>query len=188
MNPLEWTDLSSGRKYDARIFTVSEIRRRSADGKEAGFTVLDSPDWVNIVAPVESGDGKVSFLMVRQFRHGSSRLTVEFPAGMVEPGEDPAAAAAREFEEETGYSAACFRLLGVCNPNPAFMKNKVYTFLAERAVPGREQRLDEHERIEVLTVPEEELWRNLGTGEFDNGIMLVAGFQYWRALKKKPNL
>lgn len=184
MNCLEWQDLFRSRKYDARIFTVEEVRRRSADGKEAGFTVLKSPDWVNIIAPVRSADGKRAFLMVRQFRHGSGRLTTEFPAGMIEPGEEPASAAAREFEEETGYTASSYRLIGVCNPNPAFMSNRVYTFLAETAVPSGIRHLDEHEMIDVLTVPEEVVLNCLGSEEFDNGIMLVAGFFYRRFIEK----
>lgn len=185
MDTLGWKDLSRVEKYDARIFTVDEVRRRSADGREGGFTVLKSPDWVNVIAPVRGGGGKRSFLMVRQFRHGSGHITVEFPAGMINPGEDPAAAAAREFEEETGYTASSYRLIGACNPNPAFMSNRVYTFLAEGAVPSGEQNLDEHEMIEVSVVPEEDVLNNLGIGEFDNGIMLIAGFFYCRYREKK---
>lgn len=185
MDALGWEDLSRAQKYDARIFTVDEVRRRSADGKEAGFTVLNSPDWVNVIAPVRGAGGESAFLMVRQFRHGSGRLTVEFPAGMINPGEDPLAAAAREFEEETGYTASSYRLIGVCNPNPAFMSNRVYTFLAEGAVPFGQQHLDEHERIGVTVVPEEDVLKGLGAGELDNGIMLIAGFFYCRYRQKK---
>lgn len=182
---LEWEDLTRNKRYDARIFTVEEVFRRSTDGKEAGFTVLRSPDWVNIIAPVRSADGKRAFLMVRQFRHGSGCITAEFPAGMINPGEEPAAAAAREFEEETGYTASSYRLIGVCNPNPAFMSNRVYTFLAEGAVPSGEQHLDEHEMIDVSMMPEEDVLNKLGTGELDNGIMLIAGFFYRRCRQKK---
>ena len=128
MNPLEWKEISRSTVYDGRIFTAETVVRESYDGKTASFTVLNAPDWVNIIAPVTGSDGVPLFLMVRQFRQGSGRLTVEFPAGTVEPGEDPLAAAAREFEEETGWRADRYRLLGFCNPNPAFMSNNVYTF------------------------------------------------------------
>ena len=88
MNPLEWKEISRSAVYDGRIFTAETVIRESYDGKTAPFTVLRAPDWVNIIAPVTAADGAPSFLMVRQFRQGSGRLTVEFPAGTVEPGED----------------------------------------------------------------------------------------------------
>ena len=185
MNPLEWKEISRSAVYDGRIFTAETVVRESYDGKTASFTVLNAPDWVNIIAPVTGSDGVPLFLMVRQFRQGSGRLTVEFPAGTVEPGEEPIAAAAREFEEETGWRADQYRLLGYCNPNPAFMNNNVYTFLAEGARPVSAQHLDEHESIDLVFLPEEELLQILGSGEADNGIMLVAAF--WYLKDKKAN-
>lgn len=184
MNVLEWNDLEKNAILETRIFSVEEIRRGSADGKEGRFTVLNAPDWVNVIAPITVA-GAQSFLMVRQFRHGSGRLTTEFPAGMVNPGEEPANAAAREFEEETGFRASAYRLIGVCNPNPAFMANRVFTFVAEEAAPSGKQQLDEHEKIEVVKVPAAEVFSRLGAAEFDNGIMLIAGFFYRRWVEQK---
>ena len=156
MNPLEWKEISRSAVYDGRIFTAETVIRESYDGKTAPFTVLRAPDWVNIIAPVTAADGAPSFLMVR------------------------------EFEEETGWRADRYRLLGFCNPNPAFMSNNVYTFLAEGARPVSAQHLDEHEAIDLVFLPEEQLLRTLGSGETDNGVMLIAAFWYLRAKKNEP--
>ena len=90
----------------------------SARGARGEFLVLEAPDWVNVVAVTRSGDGEDCFLMVRQFRHGAQMITTEFPAGLIEPGEDPLAAARRELEEETGYRAGKMTLIGKVSPNP----------------------------------------------------------------------
>ena len=64
--------------------------------------------------------------MVRQFRHGLGNVTLEIPGGIIEPGEEPAAAAVRELREESGYRAGRVRLLGSSNPNPALFGNRVH--------------------------------------------------------------
>ncbi len=61
--------------------------------------------------------------MVKQYRHGSDSITLEFPAGMVDPGEDAKETAKRELLEETGYTSQSIVLVGKVNPNPAFMTN-----------------------------------------------------------------
>ena len=74
--------------------------------------------------------------MVRQYRHGANRITLETPGGLVDPGETPAEAAAREMLEETGYQAREIISLGGINPNPAIFSNRLHAFpyRAERHV------------------------------------------------------
>ena len=110
--------------------------------------LVKAPDWVTVIVE-ENG----KFLTVEQFRYGACRDIVEFTCGMVEPGEDPEAAARRELEEETGIRLPDgFRLvkLGETNPNPAFMTNTMHYFYVDLngvsyAQVG--QKLDEHERL-----------------------------------------
>lgn len=111
--------------------------------------LVRAPDWVTVIA--EKG-GK--FLTVEQFRYGAGRIVVEFPCGMVEPEEDPEAAARRELEEETGIRVTDEKRLvklGETNPNPAFMTNTMHYFyvnLDNVSHVHTNQKLDEHERIE----------------------------------------
>ena len=110
--------------------------------------LVKAPDWVTVIVE-ENG----KFLTVEQFRYGARRDIVEFTCGMVEPGEDPEAAARRELEEETGIRLPDgLRLvkLGETNPNPAFMTNTMHYFYINLngvlyAQVG--QKLDEHERL-----------------------------------------
>ena len=111
--PRPWTTLESEPIQDCRVFSVRRIRTRSPrTGDAHDFFAIDSSDWVNVV-PI-TPDGRV--VMVRQYRHGAGELTLETPGGLVDPGETPAAAAARELLEETGYAADEIVSLGAVSP------------------------------------------------------------------------
>jgi ADP-ribose pyrophosphatase len=151
---LLWTVNSKEPLLDCRIFKVEETESVSSEGKKGKFVVLDAPDWAAIVPVIES-EGEKFFLMVRQFRHGSQTIGLEFPGGVVERGEDPETAVRRELLEETGYVAARVRKLGSVRPNPAFLNNEFHVFLAEGLERKGEQELDENESLNVEIVPSE---------------------------------
>ena len=177
---LMWEEESRTLSARCRIFDVYSVRKASAKGTSGSFFLLDAPEWVTVIPCIENPDGTRSFIMVRQFRHGSNSVTLEFPAGVVERGEEPVAAGRRELVEETGYEAAEALLLGSVNPNPAFMNNRTHVYLFDGLTLSGEQRFDEHEDIEVEFVPEDVAVARMGTGEFENGIMMIALGYYLR--------
>lgn len=171
---LDFEILDSRSVYATPIFDLKESRRRGPQGREGRFLLVDAPDWANVVAVTRDESGRECFLMVRQYRHGLGRAVWEFPGGMVDPGEDPAAAALRELEEETGWKAESLTLLGRTNPNPSFMTNTVTTFRAEALSPSGQRHLDENEFVRVGLRPVDEVLAQVGSGEYDHGIMLMA--------------
>lgn len=174
---LLWTPVSEKPIADHRIFSAVETERRSADGRSAHFIVLDAPDWA-IVVPTLTEGGREYFLMVRQYRHGSETLSLEFPGGVVERGEDPAEAALRELREETGYTAATIRLASSMSPNPAFMRNSLHVFIAEGLAFEGDQRLDENERIAVEKVGVGDVVAGFGRQPYGHALMATALF-FW---------
>jgi 8-oxo-dGTP pyrophosphatase MutT (NUDIX family) len=122
--------------------------------------------------------------MVRQYRHGSREVTLEIPGGIVDPGEDPAEAAARELIEETGYRAAGVRPLGSLNPNPALFGNRVYTFLAENVERVGEVMNGPLEETVVELVPAGELAERVRRGEIDHALVVAA--LHWWSLAREP--
>ena len=177
---LEWKELGRTRVYETPIFDLYKIDREASSGKKGSFVVVACPDWTNVVPLVKNSEGEDCFLMVRQYRQGSRSLTLEFPGGMLDPGEEPRTAAIRELREETGYIADKLAYAGKINPNPAFMTNACHTFIATGLKHVAAQDLDENELVDFELIPVAELERDMGTGIHNHAIMVVALFWYQR--------
>jgi ADP-ribose pyrophosphatase len=177
---LLWKEAFRRQVASCPIFDLFAAERISAGGQKGEFWILDAPDWVNIVPVLLPAEGGPCFLMVRQYRHGAELITTEFPAGLVERGEDPAAAARRELTEETGYRAGRLTLIGEVRPNPAFMTNRCFTYLAEELQPAGAAALDALEALESISLPVAEVEERAGRGELVNALTLVALLSYQR--------
>ena len=177
---LQWKEVLRRQIASCPIFDLFAAERVSSDGQRGEFWILDARDWVNVVPVLVPDDGEPRFLMVRQYRHGAEMITTEFPAGLVERGEDPEAAARRELTEETGFRAGRLTLLGELRPNPAFMTNRCFTYLAEDLQPAGGPALDDLEALESLSLPVAEVEERAGRGEIVNALTVVALLSYQR--------
>jgi 8-oxo-dGTP pyrophosphatase MutT (NUDIX family) len=170
---LIWKEEESMEVFQGQIFSIRENACRSPDNELRTYTVIHSPDWV-IVIPVLKTPWGERFVMVRQWRHGSRELSLEFPGGVFEAGEDAAQAAARELQEETAYKPGKIQKIGEFSPNPAIMSNRVHFFLAEDLVHTGKQKLDEDEFIEVELAPPAEAFQGLGRPPYVHALMGAA--------------
>ncbi len=178
---LIWKTLGRIWLDDFKIFNIYRVERETTEGIRGSFFEVEAPDWVTIIPHITDPVLGDCFLMVRQYRHGNDSITVEFPAGMVEKSETTEASARRELLEETGYEIGSLERLGSVSPNPAFMSNTLHMFLAEDLCLVREQELDEHEFIDIVPVPVTDVIAGMGTGEYNNGIMMIALGFYLRS-------
>ena len=151
------------------VFTVNETDSTGPNGETGHYVVADAPDWC-IVIPEMDGD----FLMVKQWRHASCSLSVEFPGGVIEKGEEPAHAAARELLEETGFSAENLVLLGEMSPNPALFSNRVFVFWAENLSKKGAQSLDSDEFVAYTRIAKKSVLDKMGTAEQSHALMASA--------------
>ena len=171
---LEWHEISKKVVYKTRVFDVTERTSRSPDGKKEGvYIVNDAPSWA-IVIPSDGDD----FLMVKQWRHGEQSLSIEFPGGVIEEGEDICQGAKRELLEETGAVAGKITKLGSFNPNPALFSNHVNVFLAEDLMFTGNQNLDEDEFVNYIRVPKKEVIESMGRGLYFHALMASALMLY----------
>jgi 8-oxo-dGTP pyrophosphatase MutT (NUDIX family) len=176
---LIWTEESGKVIFENRVFSIRENLCRSPSGKAGLYTTMEAPDWA-VVVPVLDGPQSRRFVMVRQWRHGARELSLEFPGGVFERGENPEAAAAREMEEETGYRPRKVTSLGGMSPNPAIMGNRVHFFLAEDLADTGERHPDEDEYMDVELLPVEEVIREMGKPPYIHALMAAALMLYLR--------
>ncbi|MDR0452189.1 MAG: NUDIX hydrolase [Treponema sp.] len=174
---LIWTEESSRPVFKNRLFSIRESLCRSPSGKTGIYTAMDAPDWAVVVPVLDDAQGR-RFVMVRQWRHGARELSLEFPGGVFERGENPEEAAARELEEETAYRPSRVTRLGEMSPNPAIMGNRVHFFLAEDLADTGNQRLDEDEYVNVELLPAEEVIRAMGKPPYIHALMAAALMLY----------
>jgi ADP-ribose pyrophosphatase len=168
---LRWTVVGSDPPVDFAIFTVRRSRaRHPGTGREHRFSIIDGSDWVNVIALTPARE----VVLVRQYRHGIDDLTLEIPGGSVEPGEPVEVAAARELEEETGYTATRWVHLGFVHPNPAVQSNRCDTLLALDAQRTAAQTLDPGEVIRVELLSLEAVKTMMATGEISHSLVVAA--------------
>jgi 8-oxo-dGTP pyrophosphatase MutT (NUDIX family) len=166
---LVWTEESRKEVYRSKVFTVRETQCRSPMGETNTYQILDASDWAIIIPTLNE-----RFVMVRQWRHGANQLSLEFPGGVIEKGETPDQAAARELEEETAYKAGTITKLGAFSPNPAIMSNHVYFFLAQDLSPLPSQHLDDDEFLDVQLMNQADFAANLGKPPLIHALMGAA--------------
>jgi ADP-ribose pyrophosphatase len=176
MQPRRWRRLTSEIREDFRIFSLRVDRAVSPrTGIAHDFYVLESMDWVNVI-PVTQQEEVV---LIRQYRHGTRDVTLEIPGGLVEGNDSPEGAARRELLEETGYQERAMVPLGFVHPNPAFLDNRCYTFLARDVYAAAPQSQDEKEDIEVVLRPLSEIPRLIREGEITHSLVVAAFYRFF---------
>ena len=180
-----WKKIGSKPVGDFRIFKIrSDVCINPRTGREHDFFVLDSVNWVNVIAVTP--DQKL--VMVRQYRHGSGTIELEIPGGMMDPHEtDPVATAVRELREETGYAGENARLLGKIWSNPAILSNKTFTVLIENFRLQHGVEFDSGEDLATQLVPVAEIQKLVADEKIGHSLVVVAlyFFDLWqRGIKK----
>lgn len=119
-------------RFKARLFDVKEITVPLPDGKSKIFELIDIQNAVTVL-PIDQ-EGNVYF--VEQFRIAARKELLELPAGKIEVGELPLAAAERELREETGMAAGEIKLIGEFYMSPGYATEYMYCYLATGLYPA----------------------------------------------------
>ena len=165
-----WEKIASKLLGDFRIFKLrSDVRVSPRTGKEHDFFVLDSRDWVNVIALTPERQ----LVMIEQFRVGSNTVELEIPGGLMDAGESPVAAAVRELREETGYEGENARVLGKIFPNPAIQSNTCFTVLIENCRCVHPVQFDAGEDLQTQLVPAADAPRLVAEERIQHSLVVV---------------
>ena len=165
--------------FQGEFLSVHRDMVELPNGNTAGQEWVEHRGAAGILALTDTGE----VVMIRQHRHPAGQALLEIPAGKLEGDEAPAACAARELEEETGYRAGVLEPLGKFYPVPAYSSELLYLFLA-RDLKKTRQNLDADEFLNLEMVKLEDAITMCLTGKIINATALVALLTY-RALREK---
>jgi ADP-ribose pyrophosphatase len=118
--------VSGNTEFTGKVFSVRRDIVELHTGKRVEREVVEHSGGVVILPFTDSG----KILMVRQYRYPLAKTMLELPAGKLEPGERPRAAAKRELAEETGCTARKLLYMGVIYPSPGFCDEVLHMYAA----------------------------------------------------------
>lgn len=159
-----WTVLDSREVFSAPPYVSVQTQRvRLPDGRQVhDFHRIVMPDYA-LVFP-ELPDGRL--ILLRQYKHGVGEVCLTFPAGTLNPGEDPLAAARRELKEETGYEAATWRYYGRYVTHANAFSNAAHLYTAAGCRKTAEPDSGDLEEMELLFMTRAELFEAARRSEF----------------------
>jgi ADP-ribose pyrophosphatase len=146
--------------HTGRVFSLQQERVTLPNGLKTSLEIIRHPGAAAIVPML----GDTEILLLRQYRHAVGRFIWEIPAGTLSRGEAPLQCAKRELQEETGYAAQTFHLLGEVVPVPGYSDERVFLYLA-RNLRKAYQNLDDDEVLTVKTFSLEDALRMIHRGE-----------------------
>lgn len=159
--------LKSEKIYSGKIFDLIVDEILYPSGNKSVREVAAHPGGAVVVPVLGNND----IILVKQYRYPIRQFVYELPAGKLNPGEDPAACACRELEEETGYQAARWKKLTAIYTTPGFCNEQLHLYLAtDLSKSERGQQLEEGEAsLTVENIPLRRVIEMIEKGEIVDG-------------------
>ncbi len=169
------TGLESEVVFQGAMLHVRRDHVRLPNGGEARREYVVHPGAALVIPILDDG----RFVLERQYRYPVRRVMLEFPAGKIDPGETPLAAARRELVEEVGYEAASWATVVIIHPQIGYSTESIDVFAAT-GLTHVGARLDEGEFLDVVKMSENELLAAFDRGELTDGKTIAALFAWQR--------
>ena len=187
-----WKLLKTEYLVDAPWLKVAKETCELPNGKVIDdFYTLWQPDWVLILA--RTAEGK--WVMTEQYRHGTGKIALEFPAGIIDKGETPEQAAIRELQEECGYRIDSsttpsahlapgsaqndtIKYLGAFPVNPDRHRGVFHVVFIDGVVKGGSTHFDSTEDIESFELTDKELQKKIADGSLNHPLQIAGYFKF----------
>lgn len=165
--------ISSKLSYKGKVFSVYTDTVIEPTGVRNVRDVIRHNGSVIMLAVDEQKNPQdPDVILERQYRHAAGQFLIELPAGRIEPGEAPLAAARRELIEETGYRAKRWTPLAKYFASPGFLGESMQIYLAREISLG-EARPEPDEQIEVIRMPLSEAMAMVAANKIHDGKTLI---------------
>ncbi len=164
--------ISSEKKFSGKIIDLSVDFVLLPDGKKAEREYVSHRGGASVLAI----DNEQNMYLVRQFRYPYGKILLEIPAGKLESGEDPAVAAARELEEETGFTGI-ITSYGSIYPTPGYTNENLFIFLATD-LKQTHRHPDEDEFVDVVKMPLKSVLKKVLDNEIKDAKTCYAVLRY----------
>jgi len=180
----DWPKIRSRRstKISPWLSVIEREVEFAPDTAHQTYYAVGQQDYMAVIAVLP--DGRIP--IVRQYRPALESFTWEFPAGLVDQGEDPTACCRRELLEETGYLARTVHALGSYAPDTSRLSNRLHSFFVETGPAPERENIEAG--LELMLVRPPQLAKLIADGEFTLqlhiGTLLLAGMHGYIDLRQ----
>jgi ADP-ribose pyrophosphatase len=163
-----WRVLKRSTAFSCPWYRIAKEKIRLPTDRVIDYYYVTIPPSVMVI-PI-TADGRI--VLLRQYRYPTRSFGYELPGGNTD-GKSPLATGKAELLQETGYRAGGWRRLGRFHPYSGMSDEVCYVYLATQLEPGN-QRLEEREFIQVITMPIREVYRRVERDGIQDGMTLAS--------------
>lgn len=171
--------VSSEYVFDGKLLHVYNDVVSLPNGKTSSREYIKHQGAVAVVPVTDDNE----IIVVRQYRYPIERVTIEIPAGKLDKGEEPLAAAKRELSEETGVESADITYIGGLYPSVAYTDEMIHMYMAKNLKYG-EAHADDDEFLDVEKIPVDKFVEMIMNGEIMDSKTQAAVLKVANLLKK----
>ena len=182
------TLISSKLSYKGKVFSVytDKVLEPGSETPNTRDVVRHNGSIVVLAVDESKNPNDPDIILIRQYRHAVGQFLLELPAGRIEPGEAPLAAAKREMIEETGFSAKRWVMLSKYFASPGFLAEFMQIYLARDLREGV-SRPEEDEHIEIVRTPLSEAMAMVAANKIHDGKTLI-GLSLYAAARREGRI
>lgn len=175
-NKFEEITVQTDHIFKGKIISLQVDHVKLPNGKMSTREIVKHPGAVAVLALHED-----KMIVVEQFRKPLEKNQIEIPAGKLEPGEEPKAAAIRELKEETSFDCGSIQHVHSFYTSPGFANEKIVLYLAENLKKGKME-LDENEFLECESITMEEALQYIKEEKISDAKTIIAVYA-WQIYK-----